>query len=208
MDKHLLNVMRRPGTDPIGQCFLNTTSAVHWTFSCKDQDGNLIAQQGSDGKLYGIRACFLYLDPEQFDTNEKIRDIVNNNFGPALWNSIDKTEYKLAKASDRPHLEPVFDDVIHHVQNWSDAFMNQSDIYSVARQILKREKCKMNDWLRDDHNNLYTLVKSGSLDPATAQKFYLPFSVFSNVDKTAYQAFMDAANLAAQQAADAATPKK
>ena len=182
--------------------------STHWTFSCKDQDGNLIAQQGSDGKLYGICACFLYLDPEQFDTNEKIRDIVNNNFGPALWNSIDKTEYKLAKACDRPHLEPVFDDVIHNVQNWSDAFMNQSDIYSVARQILKREKCKMNDWLRDDHNNLYTLVKSGSLDPATAQKFYLPFSVFSNVDKTAYQAFMDAANLAAQQAADAATPKK
>ena len=208
MDKHLHNVMRRKKDDPLGQCFFTSTSAVHWTFSCKDQDGIQIFQQGSDGKLYDVRGCFLYYDPEDFDNDDKIWDIINHNFGPHFGIPSTKTEYTLAKACDCPHLEPVFADIIHEVQNWSDAFLNQSDTFSVARQILKRENVKMNEWLRNDQKNLYTLVKSDSFQPSVAQKFYIPFAVLSNIDKTAYQAYSDAANLAAQEAVNAATPNK
>ena len=66
----------------------------------------------------------------------------------------------------------------------------------------------MNEWLRDDHNNLYSLVKSGTLQPSVAKKFYLPFAVLSNAGKIAYQAYENAANQAAQEALNAATPSK
>ena len=204
MDKHLINVMRLKGDNPVYILFHNCTSTVHWTFTCKDQFGNEIAKQGTDGKLYGIRGCFMSLEVEAFDTDEKIRDIVNNNFGPALWNSIDKVTYKLAKPSDRPHLEPNFSDVVHEVSNWSDVFMSQSDIFSVARQACKMEGISFKDWLADDPDNLYTLVKRGKLEPAVAKQFYIPFHMLSQEDKVAYQAYDNRL----KAAATAATPRK
>ena len=85
MDKHLHNAMRLKADDPINTCFINSTNAAHWTFPVKDASGHEIAKQGSDGKLYNYRSCFISLEAEDFDTDDKVRDIINNSFGPALW---------------------------------------------------------------------------------------------------------------------------
>ena len=70
--------------------------------------------------------------------------------------------------------------------------------------MLKRESVKFNDWLNDDHNNLYTLVKRGELLPSMAKKFYIGFHVLSQQDKVTFQAY----EKALKDAAKASTPSK
>ena len=185
MDKHIGDIMYKSTKKSIEtKDFLETTEIVHRVVTAKDENGLPIQHASKDGTMYATKGVFLPIQPEDMDTEDKIQEILVNNFGPALWATIDAERFIHAKKKDLPRITDYKRDVITKTV-FSDAIINHEDILVIAKMVLKDHNVDLSDWLLEEYGTLYTLFHEGQLNPKLVTQLNVPFNCLSVNDKRA-----------------------
>ena len=194
MDRHLGNIMYARYSDNRNtKTFIDNTGAVHRCFECKIEGGDQLvkfntSKASGNTASYPIKAIFIPMSPNEMETEEQLKAYVNDTFMPAFHNGILGTKNARVQDDQMPLLKDMAQ--VRTVTNWSDAFFSQEDICIIARMVLGADDVSLNDWIRHEDNNLYTLFHPGQIEGVTIDQFKLPMDKLHNDDKMNYTTFL------------------